>query len=63
MAGTIILGIAYGIKVQPHDDPYIGTVEKGLQASAAVTEPRAQIFDLLPFRAFPHPKCCSMLLY
>ncbi|EIM84324.1 cytochrome P450 [Stereum hirsutum FP-91666 SS1] len=48
MAGAIILGIAYGIKVQPHDDPYVETVEKGLQAAAAVSEPHAQLFDLLP---------------
>lgn len=52
MAGAIILGIAYGIKVQPHDDPYVEIVEKGLQAAAAVSGPRAQIFDLLPCRAY-----------
>lgn len=51
MAGTIILGIAYGINVKPHNDPYIETVERGLKAVATITEPRAQIFDLLPFRA------------
>jgi hypothetical protein len=48
MAGQIIMGIAYGIDVSPHDDPYLSLAETALQAieSASTT---GWTFDMLPF--------------
>jgi len=41
-------GIAYGIDIAPHDDPYVSLAEKALQAveSASIT---GWTFDMLPF--------------
>ncbi|KAI0249028.1 cytochrome P450 [Lactifluus subvellereus] len=48
MSGQIIMGIAYGIDIAPHDDPYVSLAEKALQAveSASIT---GWTFDMLPF--------------
>ena len=42
------MGIAYGIDIAPHDDPYVSLAEKALQAveSASTT---GWTFDMLPF--------------
>lgn len=48
MAGTIILGIAYGLKVQPVNDPNVEIAEKGLHAISTASSPGAAIFDLFP---------------
>ncbi|KAH9964763.1 CyP450 monooxygenase [Russula compacta] len=48
MSGQVIMGIAYGIDIAPHDDPYVSLAEKALQAveSASIT---GWTFDMLPF--------------
>ena len=48
MTGQVIMGIAYGIDVAPHDDPYVSLAETALQAvmSASTT---GWTFDMLPF--------------
>jgi hypothetical protein len=48
MTGQVIMGIAYGIEVAPHDDPYVSLAETALQAveSASTT---GWTFDMLPF--------------
>ncbi|KAH9011824.1 cytochrome P450 [Lactarius hengduanensis] len=48
MSGQIIMGIAYGIDIAPHEDPYVSLAEKALQAveSASIT---GWTFDMLPF--------------
>ena len=48
MSGQVIMGIAYGIDIAPHDDPYVSLAEKALQAveSASTT---GWTFDMLPF--------------
>ncbi|EIM84323.1 cytochrome P450 [Stereum hirsutum FP-91666 SS1] len=48
MAGTIILAVAYGIKVKPRDDPHVAIAEQGLNALSTASSPRARIFELLP---------------
>lgn len=39
MAGTIIIGIAYGLKVQPVNDPNVEIAEKGLHAVSTASSP------------------------
>ena len=48
MSGQVIMGIAYGIDIAPHDDPYVSLAEKALQAveSASIT---GWTFDMIPF--------------
>jgi hypothetical protein len=48
MSGQVIMGIAYGIDIAPHDDPFVSLAEKALRAieSASVT---GWTFDMLPF--------------
>ncbi|KAF8262577.1 cytochrome P450 [Lactarius quietus] len=48
MSGQVIIGIAYGIDIAPHDDPYVSLAEKALQAveSASII---GWTFDMLPF--------------
>ena len=54
MSGQVIMGIAYGIDIAPHDDPYVSLAEKALQAveSASIT---GWTFDMLPF-------CMSLMI-
>ncbi|THH14927.1 hypothetical protein EW146_g5475 [Bondarzewia mesenterica] len=49
MAGKIILEITYGIKVQPHGDPYINAAERALEGMAFGGTTRAGLYDILPF--------------
>jgi hypothetical protein len=48
MTGQLIMGIAYGIDVAPHDDPYISLAEAALQALESATT-TGWTFDMLPF--------------
>ncbi|THH17674.1 hypothetical protein EW146_g3176 [Bondarzewia mesenterica] len=48
MAGEIIMGIAYGIEVKPHDDPYIEIAEKTLQGIALASGPEGGLYDMAP---------------
>lgn len=36
MAGSIILGVTFGMEVKPENDPYVLLAEKALQSMAAV---------------------------
>ncbi|TFY79082.1 hypothetical protein EWM64_g4930 [Hericium alpestre] len=51
MAGEIILAIAYGIDVKPHNDPYVVTAEKSLRA-LAIGSTIGIIYDLLPILTY-----------
>jgi len=42
------MGIAYGIEIAPHDDPYVSLAEKALHAVEAATI-TGWTFDMLPF--------------
>ncbi|KAI9507628.1 cytochrome P450 [Russula earlei] len=48
MTGQVIMGIAYGIDITPHDDPYVSLAENALHAieSASIS---GWTFDMLPF--------------
>ena len=52
MSGQVIMGIAYGIDIAPHDDPYVSLAEKALHAveAASIT---GWTFDMLPFCGSP----------
>ncbi|KAF8143554.1 cytochrome P450 [Mycena galopus ATCC 62051] len=49
MAGTVILSTAYGIDVQPENDPYIEIAERALYALARAGRRGAYLVDSLPF--------------
>ncbi|KAJ7166879.1 cytochrome P450 [Mycena filopes] len=49
MAGMVILSTAYGIEVQPEDDPYIAISEKALSAMAAAGNRGTFLVDSFPF--------------
>ncbi|KAJ7486669.1 cytochrome P450 [Mycena latifolia] len=48
MAGMVILSTAYGIDVQPEDDPYIDISEKALHAMACTGNRGSYLVDSLP---------------
>ncbi|KAJ7510665.1 cytochrome P450, partial [Mycena galericulata] len=48
MAGQVILSTAYGIQVQPEDDPHIDISEKALHAMACTGNKGAYLVDSLP---------------
>ncbi|KAF8467547.1 cytochrome P450 [Russula ochroleuca] len=48
MTGQVIMGIAYGIDVSPHDDPYISLAETALQA-VELASTTGWTFDMFPF--------------
>ncbi len=50
MAGSLILGVAYGIDVQPKDDPYIATAETALHAMSMAGNAGAYLVDYIPIR-------------
>lgn len=52
MAGSLILGVAYGIDVQPRDDPYIATAETALHAMSMAGNAGAYLVDYIPIREF-----------
>jgi len=43
------MGIAYGIVVAPHDNPYVSLAETALQAVESATTTTGWTFDMLPF--------------
>ncbi|KAI0820142.1 cytochrome P450 [Trametes gibbosa] len=49
MAGSLILGVAYGIDVQPKNDPYIATAETALHAMSMAGNAGAYLVDYIPF--------------
>ncbi|ETW78616.1 cytochrome P450 monooxygenase 3 [Heterobasidion irregulare TC 32-1] len=51
MTGQTIFEVAYGIDVQPKNDPYIGSAEESLKAMTLGCTPGAGIFDTFPFLA------------
>ena len=50
MAGSLILGVAYGIDVEPKDDPYIATAETALHAMSMAGNAGAYLVDSIPIR-------------
>ncbi|TFK81327.1 cytochrome P450 [Polyporus arcularius HHB13444] len=48
MAGSLILGVAYGIDVQPNNDPYIATAETALHAMSMAGNAGAYLVDYIP---------------
>ena len=57
MAGSLIIGVAYGLEVQPKDDPYVATAERALHAMAMAGNAGSFLVDSVPLRAF---RCCSI---
>ncbi|KAJ7088955.1 cytochrome P450 [Mycena epipterygia] len=49
MAGMVILSTAYGIDVEPEDDPHIAISEQALHVMACATNRGAYLVDSLPF--------------
>jgi hypothetical protein len=52
MFGQVIMGIAYGIDIAPHDDPYISLAMKALEGVEAASL-RGLPFDVFPFCESP----------
>ncbi|GLB38676.1 putative cytochrome P450 family protein [Lyophyllum shimeji] len=48
MAGETIMSIAYGIKVQPRDDPHIAIAERAMHTLSIAGVPGAFLVDTLP---------------
>lgn len=48
MVGATILDVAYGIEVQPLNDPYIRTAEAAFASVSQATLPGAFLVDMLP---------------
>ncbi|KAF8877182.1 cytochrome P450 [Infundibulicybe gibba] len=48
MAGAVIMSIAYGIEVLPHNDPYIVASERGVRPVINAAVPGAYLVDLIP---------------
>ncbi|TBU24926.1 cytochrome P450, partial [Dichomitus squalens] len=48
MAGSLILGVTYGIDVQPSNDPYIATAETALHAISMAGNAGAYLVDYIP---------------
>ena len=48
MVGQVIMSIAYGIDVQPENDPYVVGAEKMMRAFAAGTTQEAALLDAIP---------------
>ena len=60
MAGSLILGVAYGIDVQPKNDPYIATAETALHAMSMAGNAGAYLVDYIPLReCLPSSFCRS----
>ncbi|KAI0094959.1 cytochrome P450 [Irpex rosettiformis] len=49
MAGAAILKIAYGIEIQPENDPFLYTAERATEAISATTNAGSYLVDVLPF--------------
>ena len=50
MAGKIIMGIAYGIDVQEHNDPYVDMAAKALNAMNITGNVGTYLVDYIPAR-------------
>lgn len=61
MAGMIILSTAYGIDVQPENDPYVAISEKSLHAMACAGNFGAYLVDSLPLQVFASSLFCIAL--
>lgn len=48
MAGSLIIGVAYGLEVKPKDDPYVETAEKALHAMAMAGNAGSFLVDYIP---------------
>ncbi|KAH9929328.1 cytochrome P450 [Fomitopsis serialis] len=48
MAGSLIIGVAYGLEVQPKDDPYVATAERALHAMAMAGNAGSFLVDSIP---------------
>ncbi|KAJ7676990.1 cytochrome P450 [Mycena polygramma] len=48
MAGTIILGVAYGIKVLPQDDPFVTLAAEAIHTLVIATMPGRFLVDTIP---------------
>ncbi|KII84574.1 hypothetical protein PLICRDRAFT_179390 [Plicaturopsis crispa FD-325 SS-3] len=49
LAGKVIIDIAYGIKVQPDNDPYVRTADLAMEALSEAGSPGAFYVESLPF--------------
>ena len=49
MAGQVIMSIAYGIDVQPENDPYVQGADMMMKAFAAGSTQEAAILDAMPW--------------
>lgn len=49
MIGAITISIAYGIPVQPDNDPYIEIAEEALKGIAAAASPGTFLVESFPF--------------
>ncbi|KAH9834604.1 cytochrome P450 [Rhodofomes roseus] len=49
MAGSLIIGVAYGLDVQPKDDPYVATAERALHAMAMAGNAGSFLVDSIPW--------------
>lgn len=61
MAGQVILRIAYGIDVQPQDDPYVALAEKTLHSITLGSSLPGMLFDMVPFCAYYLPLLHSQI--
>lgn len=48
MTGGTILEVAYGIEIQPRNDPYIKIVKKAVEALTVGSTHRALVYDIFP---------------
>lgn len=48
MAAETIMSVAYGLDVQPHDDPYIKVAEHGVEGFSIAAVPGTFLVDALP---------------
>jgi hypothetical protein len=48
MAGDTIISITYGLEVLPKDDPYLTTIERGLETLVPAVVPGAFLVDAIP---------------
>ena len=49
MAGQVTMSMAYGIKVRPEGDPFLGDAENVQRALALGTSKEASLFDTIPW--------------
>lgn len=47
--------IAYGIKVEDHDDPFLKLAEEAMECGRIIASAGAYLVDLFPIRT--HPSC------